>query len=53
MLQSLPAPRFLFYALVPMAALRPLEETRALHPGVQTLETFLTAHKDKFAELIA
>lgn len=45
--------RFLFYDLVPMTTLRPLEQTLALNPGVQNLEAFLVANKDKYAELFA
>lgn len=45
--------RFLFYDTVPMTTLRPLEQTRALHPEAQTLEAFLIAHKDKYAQLFA
>ncbi|KAL4423614.1 hypothetical protein ABPG77_009201 [Micractinium sp. CCAP 211/92] len=44
---------FLFYDLVPMTTLRPLEQTLALNPGVQNLEAFLVANKDKYAELFA
>lgn len=44
---------FLFYAAEPMANLRPLEQTRTLHPEVQTLEAWITAHKDKYAQLVA
>ncbi|KAL4439842.1 hypothetical protein ABPG75_002843 [Micractinium tetrahymenae] len=44
---------FLFYDAVSMAPLRTVEQTRALNPGVQGLEAFLTAHKDKFAQLFS
>ncbi|KAL4439843.1 hypothetical protein ABPG75_002844 [Micractinium tetrahymenae] len=44
---------FLFYDTVPMTGLRPLDQTQALHPGAQGLEAFLTAHKDKYAQLFA
>lgn len=43
--------RFVFYETVDMRALRPLEQTRALHPGVKSLEAFLGEHRAEFEQL--
>ena len=40
--------RFVFYQTVDMRALRPLEQTRELHPGAQGLEAWLEAHRSAY-----
>jgi len=47
---SLPC-RFVFYETVDMRALRPLEQTRQLHPGVKSLEAWLGEHRAAFEQL--
>jgi hypothetical protein len=36
-----------------MCKLRPLEQSAALHPGVQRLEAWLAQHKEQLAPLFA
>ncbi len=43
--------RFVFYERVDMGAIRPLEQTSAMYPGVQSLEAWLVKNKAKFASL--
>ena len=41
----------MFYETVDMRALRPLEQTRELQPGVKGLEAWLGEHRAAFEEL--
>lgn len=43
--------RFVFYETVDMRALRPLEQTRELHPGVKSLQAWLGEHRAEFEQL--
>lgn len=42
---------FVFYETVDMRALRPLEQTRELHPGVKSLQAWLGEHRAEFEQL--
>lgn len=53
LLRPLPSAQFFFYTAVDMRALRPLDQTASLHPGVQRLEAWLEKHKAKMEGIFA